>query len=259
MNATTRFVLEGLAIGLCCQAAAAADAPVPAAAPVAASQALQWRMVGPFRGGRTRAVTGIPGEPDSFLIGAVNGGVWKTTDSGRTWNPLFDAAPTQSIGTIAVAPSAPRIIYVASGEGLQRPDLSVGNGIYRSVDGGITWTHLALEDAQQIPDLAVDPRDPNRLYAAVLGHPFGPSSQRGIYRSLDGGKTWSRVLYVDDDTGASFVRIDPQNSQVLYAGLWNVRAGPWEDNNVYNGKKGGLFKSTDGGEHWRRLAEGLPE
>ncbi len=181
MNATTRFLLEGLAIGLCCQAAAAANAPVSTATPAAASQALQWRMVGPFRGGRTRAVTGIPGQPDTYLIGAVNGGVWKTTDGGRTWNPLFDAAPTQSIGAIAVAPSDPKIIYVASGEGLMRPDLSVGNGIYRSEDSGLHWTHLALDDAQQIPDLAVDPKDTNRLYAAVLGHPFGPRSQRGIF------------------------------------------------------------------------------
>jgi photosystem II stability/assembly factor-like uncharacterized protein len=239
---------------LALQAAVAADLP-----PETAAAALHWRLVGPFRGGRTRAVSGVPGQPDTFLIGAVNGGVWKTTDSGRTWKPIFDAAPTQSIGAIAVAPSEPSVIYVASGEGLMRPDLSVGDGIYRSADAGLTWTHLPLEDAQQIPDLAVDPHDANRLYAAVLGHPFGPSSQRGVYRSTDAGKSWSRVLYVDDDTGASFVRIDPQNSQVLYAGLWNVRAGPWEDNNVYNGRKGGLFKSTDGGEHWRRLAAGLPD
>jgi photosystem II stability/assembly factor-like uncharacterized protein len=243
-----------LLVGLAHQAAYAADLP-----PETAAASLHWRLVGPFRGGRTRAVTGVPGQPDTFLIGAVNGGVWKTTDSGRTWKPIFDGAPTQSIGAIAVAPSDPSVIYVASGEGLMRPDLSVGNGIYRSSDSGVTWTHLALEDAQQIPDLAVDPHDANRLYAAVLGHPFGTSSQRGLYRSTDGGRNWTRVLYADDDTGASFVRIDPQNSQVLYAGLWNVRAGPWEDNNVFNGTKGGLFKSTDGGEHWRRLTEGLPE
>jgi photosystem II stability/assembly factor-like uncharacterized protein len=216
-------------------------------------------MVGPFRGGRTRAVTGIPGQPETFLIGAVNGGVWKTTDSGRTWNPLFDAAPTQSIGAIAVAPSDPRIIYVGSGEGLQRPDLSVGNGIYRSADSGATWTHLALDDAQQIPDLAVDPRDPNRLFAAVLGHPYGASSQRGIYRSVDGGKNWTRVLYVDDDTGGSCVKLDPHDSQVVYAALWNARSGPWEDNNLFNGTAGGLYKSTDGGDHWRKLTAGLPE
>jgi photosystem II stability/assembly factor-like uncharacterized protein len=241
-------------IGLSCQAGIAAETPV-----TAASQALHWRMIGPFRGGRTRAVTGIPGQPETFLMGAVNGGVWKTTDSGRTWNPLFDAAPTQSIGAIAVAPSAPSIIYVASGEGLLRPDLSVGDGIYRSMDSGLTWTHLALDDAQQIPDLAVDPKDPNRLYAAVLGHPFGPSSQRGIYRSADGGKNWSRVLYVDDDTGGSCIKIDPHDPNVLYAAMWNVRAGPWEDKNVYNGTAGGLFKSSDGGDHWRRLSHGLPE
>src|ERR1700688_3768868 len=171
----SRAWVAATALGLALPAAAAAEAPVAAAA-----QALHWRLVGPFRGGRTRAVSGVPGQPETFLIGAVNGGVWKTTDYGRTWNPVFDSAPTQSIGAIAVAPSDPTVIYVASGEGLARPDLSVGNGIYRSSDSGLTWTHLALEDAQQIPDLAVDPRDPNRLYAAVLGHPYGARSQRGI-------------------------------------------------------------------------------
>jgi photosystem II stability/assembly factor-like uncharacterized protein len=254
MIVAKRLLLGSLLIGLSYQAGFAAEAPAGTA-----SQALHWRLVGPFRGGRTRAVTGIPGQPETFLVGAVNGGVWKTTDYGRTWAPLFDAAPTQSIGAIAVAPSDPTIIYVASGEGLHRPDLSVGNGIYRSADSGLTWTHLALDDAQQIPDLAVDPRDPNRLYAAVLGHPYGPSSQRGIYRSADGGKNWTRVLYIDDDTGGSGIKIDPHDPNVLYAGLWNVRSGPWEDNNVYNGTAGGLYKSSDGGEHWRRLVRGLPE
>jgi photosystem II stability/assembly factor-like uncharacterized protein len=248
-----RVILGGLLLALA-NLAAAADDPPPAAA-----QALTWRLVGPFRGGRTRAVTGIPGQPDTFLIGAVDGGVWKTTDSGRTWKPLFDAMPSQSIGAIAVAASDPRVIYVASGEGLMRPDLSVGNGIYRSADAGQSWTHLGLRDAEQIPELAVDAHDPNRLYAAVLGHPYGASAQRGIYRSTDGGKTWTRVLYVDDDTGGSFVKMDPADPNVLYAGLWNVRAGPWEDNNVYNGTGGGLYKSIDGGDHWRRLTRGLPD
>jgi len=235
-------------------AAAAASLP-----PEIASQALSWRLVGPHRGGRTRAVTGIPGQPATFLIGAVNGGVWKTTDYGRTWQPIFDAEPTQSIGAIAVAPSDPEIYYVASGEGLQRPDLSVGDGIYRSADAGATWTHLGLEDAQQIPDLAVDPRDPNRLYAAALGHPFGASAERGIFRSIDAGKTWTRILNVDENTGGSCIKIDPNDPNTLYAALWNVRSGPWEDENVFNGTAGGLYKSTDGGDHWRKLSKGLPE
>ena len=222
-------------------------------------QDMQWRLVGPFRGGRTRAVTGVPGQPHTFLTGVVDGGVWKTDDDGRTWMPIFDAQPVQSIGAIAVALSDPKIIYVASGEGLHRPDLSVGNGIYRSSDGGKSWVHLSLDDSQQIPSIAIDPRDANRVYAAVLGHPYGPSAQRGLYRSLDGGATWSKVLDQGENTGASFIRIDPFDANVLYAGFWNARSGPWEDKNMFNGPHGGLFKSTDGGDHWRPLTDGLPQ
>ena len=222
-------------------------------------QDMQWRLVGPFRGGRTRAITGVPGQPHTFLTGAVNGGVWKTDDDGRTWTPIFDSQPTQSIGAIAVAPSDPKIIYVASGEGLHRPDLSVGNGVYRSSDSGKSWVHLSLDDSQQIPSIAVDPHDANRVYAAVLGHPYGPSAQRGVYRSLDGGATWSKVLDQGENTGSSFIRIDPFDAGVLYAGFWNARSGPWEDKTMYNGPHGGLFKSTDGGEHWRALKDGLPQ
>src|SRR5437867_4749749 len=164
--------------------------PGPPPFPPALYQEMRWRQVGPFRGGRTRAAAGVPSQPNTFYVGQVNGGVWKTDDYGRTWIPVFDDQPTQSIGAIAVAPSDPNILYVASGEGLQRPDLSVGDGIYKSTDAGKTWTHLGLRDGQQIPQLAVDPRDPNRLLAAVLGHPFGPSQERGIFRSTDGGETW---------------------------------------------------------------------
>src|SRR5512135_531281 len=146
---------------------------------------LHWRNIGPFRGGRTRAVAGVPDQPNAFYVGQVDGGVWKSTDYGRTWHPVFDHEDTQSIGAIAVAPSDSNIIYVASGEGLHRPDLSVGDGIYRSDDAGKTWTHYGLRDAQQIPALVVDPHDPNRLFAAVLGHPYGPSDERGIFRSTD--------------------------------------------------------------------------
>ena len=219
---------------------------------------LSWRMVGPMRGGRTRAVAGVPSQPSVFYIGAVNGGVWKTDDAGRSWRPIFDAQPTQSIGAIAVAPSDPNIIYVASGEGLLRPDLSVGNGIYRSRDAGRTWSHLGLTEGQQIAELAIDPHDPSRLFAAVLGHPYGPNPERGIYRSRDAGASWERVLYKDADTGASAVAIDPLHPEVVYAGLWQARLGPWEDKNEFNGTGGGLFKSTDGGSSWRRLSGGLP-
>jgi photosystem II stability/assembly factor-like uncharacterized protein len=151
---------------------------------------LHWRMIGPFRGGRTRAAAGVPDQPNVFYVGQVDGGVWKSDDYGRTWAPIFDDQPTQSIGAIAVAPSDNKVIYVASGEGLHRPDLSVGDGIYRSADAGKTWTHLGLREGEQIPALAVDPKNPERLFAAVLGHPYGPSSERGIFRSEDGGKTW---------------------------------------------------------------------
>lgn len=220
---------------------------------------LKWRMIGPFRGGRTRALAGVPSQPSVFYIGAVDGGVWKTDDAGRTWSPVFDEQPTQSIGAIAIAPSDPDIVYVASGEGLHRPDLSVGDGIYRSTDAGRTWAHLGLRDGQQIPDLAIDPHDPNRVFAAVLGHPYGSNPERGIYRSLDGGKSWQRVLFKDQDTGGSAVAIDPSQPQTLYAALWQDRLGPWEDKNQFQGTGGGLFKSTDGGTTWRKLTHGLPD
>ena len=180
-------------------------------------QDFEWRNIGPPRGGRTRAVVGVPGQPTVFYVGAVNGGVWKTDDAGRTWRPVFDSQPTQSIGAIAIAPSDPNVSYVASGEGLRRPDLSVGDGIYRSPDGGRSWTHLGLRDGQQIPELAVDPRDPNRLYAAVLGHPYGPNAERGIYRSTDGGKNWQRVLFKDENTGGCAIAVDAANPDVIYA------------------------------------------
>jgi photosystem II stability/assembly factor-like uncharacterized protein len=218
---------------------------------------MHWRNVGPFRGGRTRAVSGVPGRPSVFYIGAVNGGVWKTTDFGRTWTPIFDHEPTGSIGALEVATSDPSVIYVASGEGLHRPDLSVGDGMYKSIDGGTTWTHLGLRDGQQISQMAIDPRDPNRLFVAVAGHPYGPNPERGIYRSIDGGQSFEKVLYKDENTGAGDVKIDPSNANIVYATLWEAREGPWE-NGEWNGTGGGVFKSTDGGQSWHPLAGGLP-
>ena len=218
---------------------------------------MQWRNVGPFRGGRTRAVSGVPSQPNVFYIGAVNGGVWRTTDFGRTWQPIFDQQPTGSIGAIEVAPSDPNIIYVGSGEGLHRPDLSVGDGIYKSSDGGATWTHLGLRDGQQISQMAIDPHDPNRLFVAVAGHPYGPNPERGVYRSTDGGQTFQKVLYKNDNIGAGDVKIDPSDPNVVYATLWEAREGPWE-NGEWSGSGGGIFKSTDGGQTWQPLAGGLP-
>ncbi len=218
---------------------------------------MQWRSIGPLRGGRTRAAVGVPSEPNVFYIGAVDGGVWKTTDFGRTWQPIFDSQPTGSIGAIVVAPSDPNIVYVGSGEGLHRPDLSVGDGIYKSTDAGRTWTHLGLRDGQQISQMAVDRHDPNRLFVAVAGHPYGPNKERGIYRSTDGGQTFQPVLQKNENIGAAGVVIDPANPNIIYATLWEAREGPWE-NAEWSGTNGGIFKSTDGGQNWQQLSGGLP-
>ena len=227
--------------------------------PESTYQEMRWRMIGPTRGGRTRAACGVASQPNVFYMGAVNGGVWKSDDFGRTWNPIFDSQPTQSIGAIAVAPSDPNIIYVGSGEGLARPDLSVGDGVYKSTDAGKTWTHLGLRNSQGIPALAVDPRNPNRVFAAALGHPYGANEERGIYLSTDGGQNWKKVLSRDANVGGSDVEIDPSNPEIVYASLWEVRLGPWEDGNQYSGTGGGLFKSTDGGKTWCALTNGLPK
>ncbi len=229
-------------------------------------QDLRWRCIGPFRGGRTVAATGVPGQQNLFYIAANNGGVWKSTDYGLTWTPIFDGQPTGSVGALAVAPSNPDIIYVGSGEGLRRPDLSTGDGIYKSTDAGKTWKHLGLRDGQQITNILVDPRDPDRVFVAVLGHPYGPNAERGVFRSTDGGETWQKILpalsaaegYKDDDTGATDLAFDPQNPQTIYTVLWNSRRPPWTTGGPLEGHTGGLFKSTDGGTTWRAIGKGLP-
>jgi photosystem II stability/assembly factor-like uncharacterized protein len=218
---------------------------------------MKWRCIGPHRGGRTVGAVGVPQEPNTFYIGVNNGGVWKTTDYGRTWFPIFDDQPTGSIGDVIVAPSNPNVIYVGSGEGLQRPDLSVGDGMYRSNDAGKTWMHLGLNDVQQIGGLAVDPKNENKVFVAALGHPYGPNTERGVYRSTNGGQNWEKVLYVDENTGAVQVTVDPNNSNIIFADMWAGRQGPWE-NGAWNGKESGLFRSTDGGSTWKKMTNGLP-
>lgn len=218
---------------------------------------MKWRMIGPHRGGRTVGAVGVPQQPNVFYIGVNNGGVWKTTDFGRTWFPIFDDQPTGSVGDVAVALTDPNVIYVGSGEGIQRPDLSVGDGVYKSTDAGKTWKNTGLKDAQQIGGIAIDPKNENRVFVAALGHPYGPNEERGVYRTTDGGKNWERVLYKDENTGAIQVTIDPNNSNIIFADLWAGRQGPWE-NGAWNGKESGLFKSTDGGTTWKKITNGLP-
>ena len=221
---------------------------------------MRWRCIGPFRGGRTVAIAGVPQQPNVFYMAAVNGGVWKTTDLGNTWFPIFDDQSSGSIGALAVAPSDPNILYAGSGEGLQRPDLAVGDGVYKSTDAGKTWTHLGLRDAQQITAIVIDPRNADRVLVSVQGHPYGPNMERGIFRSLDGGKSFEKVLYKDENTGGADLVMDPGNPQVLFASLWVARVAPWE---IRSGESfvipgGGLYKSMDGGGTWRQVTKGLP-
>jgi photosystem II stability/assembly factor-like uncharacterized protein len=233
-----------------------AQQPAPQVAPSLFAE-MNWRAIGPHRASRTVAAAGHRSQPFTFYMAQVNGGVWKTNDAGRTWKPIFDDQPTGSIGVIAVAPSNADVVYVGSGEGLHRPDLSTGDGVYKSIDAGKSWTHLGLRDAQQIPNLAIDPRNPDRLFVAALGHPYGPNEERGIFRSTDGGRTFEKVLYKDENTGGNDVDIDPSNPDIVYATLWEERQGPWE-NAVWAGTNGGIFKSTDGGSTWKPLTKGLP-
>ena len=222
--------------------------------------AMRWRMIGPHRGGRVVAVSGVRGQPETFYFGSVCGGVWKTTDAGQTWTPIFDSQPIASIGALAVAPSDPNIIYVGSGEADMRSDISFGDGMYKSTDAGQTWTHIGLRDTQQIGRVLVDPRDPNVVLVAALGHGFGPNAERGVFRSTDGGKTWTKTLYKDENTGAIDLAYDPENAQTVYAALWNARRPAWSTYAPVSGPGGGLYKSTDGGVTWTELrGHGLPE
>lgn len=219
---------------------------------------LRWRMIGPFRGGRVNAVSGAPGHPNTFYFGSVGGGVWKSTNSGRTWTPVFDSQPIASIGAIGVAPSNPDIVYVGSGEADMRSQISYGNGMYKSTDAGKTWSHLGLDNTRQIGRVIVDPKNPNIVFVAGLGHVYGANPDRGVYRSRDGGTTWEKVLFKNDNVGAIDLAFDPQSSQVIYATLWNTRRPPWSIYPPSYGPGGGIFKSTDGGSTWQPLTNGVP-
>jgi photosystem II stability/assembly factor-like uncharacterized protein len=246
------FVFSSNALG----ASTTASGPAHVDAPYFGS--LSWRLIGPMRGGRALAVTGVPGEPNHYYFGAVDGGVWESFNAGRTWDPIFDEQDIGSIGAIAVAPSDVRTLYVGTGEADMRSDIAYGNGMYKSTDGGKTWTHIGLDDTRQIGAVVVDPRDANVVYVAALGHAYGPNPERGVFKTTDGGKTWSKVLFKNDDTGAISLSMDPQHPDTVYAALWQTRRPPWNTYPPSNGPGSGIYKTTDGGAHWTQLTNGLP-
>ncbi len=235
----------------------AADGPAVAPVDPALFKALHWRGIGPYRGGRSVAVAGVSGETGLFYFGAAAGGVWKTINSGASWTPIFDKEANLSVGAVAIAPSNHDVIYVGSGEGALRGDITWGDGVHKSVDGGKTWTNVGLGDTRQIGAVIIDPTNPDIVLVAAIGHAFGPNTERGVFRTVDGGKTWTRVLYKDADTGAIDVTFDPNNPAIVYAAMWQVRRQPWSFSS--GGPGGGLYRSADGGASWTRLeGHGLP-
>jgi photosystem II stability/assembly factor-like uncharacterized protein len=237
--------------------AAASQPPVECQQPIGFENALRWRSIGPYRGGRVTAVAGIASQPLVYYMGATGGGVWKTDDAGTTWNNVSDGFfRAGSVGAVAVAPSNPNTVYVGMGEACLRGNLSSGDGMYKSTDAGKSWTHIGLADSSQIGRISIHPTNPDLVFVAAVGHPYGPNSERGVFRTKDGGNTWQKVLFVNDKTGAADITMDPSNAQVLYATTWQILRTPWNITSI--GAGGGLYKSSDGGETWSRLTAGLP-
>jgi len=231
-----------------------------AALPANLFDRLQWRMIGPFRGGRISSVSGVAGDSTTFYFGSVGGGVWKTTNTGTTWSPIFDSEPIASIGALAVAPSNPSVIYAGTGEADIRSQIGFGDGIYKSTDAGKTWNNAGLRDTRQIAAIQVDPRNPDLVYVAALGHVYGPNAERGVFRSSDGGRSWTKILDRGPETGAVDLAFDPTNSKTIYATVWTAHRPPWSTYAPIEGPGSGLFKTIDGGDHWTQLtAHGLPE
>jgi photosystem II stability/assembly factor-like uncharacterized protein len=234
----------------------AAAQPVPPAF----YSGLKWRLIGPFRGGRVVAVAGFPGNSTTFYFGSVGGGVWQTIDAGVVWKPIFDGQPAASIGALAVAPSDPKVIYAGTGESDIRSNLSSGDGIYKSTDGGQTWANIGLRDSRQISRIVVDPQNANIVYIGALGHAYAPNNERGVYKSTDGGSTWTKVLDQGPDIGVSDLAIATQDSKLLFATTWRSHRPPWSTYAPLDGPGGGLFRSQDSGQSWSRLTKnGLPE
>ena len=255
---SSRLRLLSCSIVVLLSAAASASASAQELSP-ALFNGLRWRLVGPFRAGRVVAVGGVPGSGRDFYFGGVDGGVWKTTDAGTVWQPIFDGRSVASIGALAVAPSDPKVIYVGTGESDIRSDLASGDGVYRSGDGGVTWKHIGLDDSRQISRILVDPSDANTVYVGVLGHAYGPSEERGVYKSTDGGENWQRVLDKGPDTGIADLAMAVNQPQILFAATWNAHRAPWSVYAPLDGPGSGIFRSTDGGAHWVAISgHGLP-
>ena len=242
-----------------------ADPPAPAAAQGASAKSednlfkgMKYRPIGPFRGGRSLTASGVPGDPTTYYFGATGGGVWKSTDGALTWTSVFDKEGSSSIGSLAVAQSDPNIVYVGTGEACIRGNISHGDGVYKSLDGGKTWRNIGLRDSRSIGKVIVDPKNADRVFVAALGHPFGPNSERGIFRTSDGGKTWEKVLFKDENTGGIDIAFDPHNANILIASLWEARRTAWSLTS--GGPGSGLYRSSDGGATWKQLMEhGLPK
>src|SRR5258705_11986511 len=217
---------------------------------------LRYRYIGPV-GNRLASGVGIPGQPNIYYVGAASGGIWKTTDGGVHWEPIFDDQPVSSIGALAIAPSDPNVVWAGTGEPWIRSHISVGQGIYKSNDAGKTWTLMGLEKTGRIAQIVIDPRNPDIVVVAAMGHSYGPQQERGVFRTTDGGKTWERVLFTDENSGCAHLEMDPNNSKILFAGMWPIEIRTWGRES--GGPGSGLFKSTDGGVTWKRLSgNGLP-
>jgi len=257
---TFRRITMGLGLALAALAATGSFPSAKAQAPPPQNlySGLSWRMVGPFRGGRVNAVSGVPGQPNTFYFGSVGGGLWKSTTSGRTWLPVFDSQAVASIGAIGVSPGNSETVYVGTGECDMRDSIAFGDGMYKTGDGGRTWKHIGLEGTRQIGRVLIDPKNPEVVFVAALGHAYGPNPDRGVYRSRDGGATWQKVLFKNDSVGAIDLAFDPDNARVIYAALWATRRPPWYIYSPSNGPDSGIFKSSDGGTTWQPLTAGLP-
>src|ERR1700680_498781 len=216
-----------------------------------AFKGMKYRLIGPFRGGRSLTAAGIPGDPTTYYFGATGGGVWKSTDGAMTWASVFDKEGTSAIGSIAVASSNHNVLYVGTGEACIRGNISHGDGVYKSLDGGKTWKNVGLHDSRAIGKVIINPNNPDIVFVAALGHPYGPNTERGIFRTVDGGKTWEKVLYKDENTGGVDVAFDPRNPNILFASLWQVRRSSWNMND--GGQGSGLYRSADGGTTGKRM------